>query len=411
MSLANGRLWGQRWWLWIIGAAALLEAAYLPTFRAIVSHATTHDSEPARVEHKTEASNPPNHANASDAMAVPVTATHAQVGEMDVYLTALGTATALRTVTVQTRVDGQLVRVNFSEGQLVHEKDLLAIVDPRPFEVQLTQAEGQLTRDEAMLRNAERDLERYSVLVEQEAVPRQQLDTQAATVRQIQGAIQTDQGQIDAARLNLTYSRITSPVTGRIGLRLVDPGNIVHATDQTGIAVITQRQPIAVVFTIPEDNLESVLQKQHAGTKLPVDAYDRDLKTKLASGSLSSIDSEIDTTTGTIKLKATFPNQQEALYPNQFVNARLLINTLRSVVIVPAAAVQRGPQRTFVYVVKPDHTVEARNVAVQHTEGERTAIQSGLSAGEMVVTDGLDKLQPGSRVTVHIAPPSAHPGS
>jgi multidrug efflux system membrane fusion protein len=337
-------------------------------------------------------------------VAVPVLAARARTGDLDVHLTGLGTVTALNTVTVRTRVDGQLMTVVFHEGQLVHADDLLALIDPRPFQVQLEQAEGQLARDEAILRNARLDLQRYRALAEQDAVPRQQLDTQAAAVQQAEAATATDRALISSARLNLTYARVTSPITGRVGLRLVDRGNIVHAADQNGLAVITQRRPITVVFTVPEDSLPQVLQQFRAGRRLEVQAYDRELKTQLAGGVLSSVDSQIDPATGTIKLKGTFQNAAETLFPNQFVNARLRVDTLHGVVIVPTAAIQHGPQeQTFVYVVKPDNTVEIRNVDVQITEGDQTAIARGLSAGELVVTDGTDKLQAGSKVSVRLA--------
>jgi multidrug efflux system membrane fusion protein len=328
------------------------------------------------------------------------------VADMPVYLTALGTVTALQTVAVHTRVDGQLIRVNFKEGQLVHAGDLLADIDPRPFQVQLTEAQGQLARDEATLKNAQLDLERYQALFAQDAVAKQQLDTQAATVSQAQGTIESDQGQVAAANLNVTYAHVTSPITGRVGLRLVDPGNIVHAADQNGIVMITERQPIAIVFTIPEDNLPAVLSRQRQAQALHVEAYDRDMTTKLADGSLSSIDSQIDTATGTIKLKATFANEGEPLFPNQFVNARLLIDTIKGAVVVPSVAIQRGPEESFVYVVKADGTVETRTVDVQLAEADRTALKSGVAAGETVVTDGLDKLQPGSKVVVRESAPA-----
>jgi multidrug efflux system membrane fusion protein len=326
---------------------------------------------------------------------------------MSVYLTGLGTVTALKTVTVRTQVDGQLVTVGFKEGQLVHAADLLAQIDPRPFQVQLEQAEGQSAKDAATLENARVDLRRYQVLVEQDGIPRQQLDTQVATVRQLEATLKSDQAQIDSARLNLTYARITSPVTGRIGLRLVDPGNIVRTTDQNGLAVITQRQPIAVVFTIPQDKLPDVQQQLRSGHKLTVDAFDRDLKTRLASGTLSAVDSQIDPATGTIKLKATFANEPETLFPNQFVNARLVVDTIRNAIIVPSAAIQRGPQKTFVYVVSANNSVESRDVTVSMTEGDAAVVAKGLSPNEVVVTDGVDRLQPGTHVAARFAEPGA----
>ena len=323
----------KRWWQVALGAAFVAAGGYAVLSRVAPERA----SAAAR--------------GTAAAASIPVVAAHARVGDMGVYLTGLGTVTPLKTVTVRTQVDGQLVTVAYKEGQLVRAKELLAQIDPRPFQVQLEQAEGQAAKDAAALKNARVDLKRYQVLVEQAAVPKQQLDTQNATVQQLEATLQSDQAQIASARLNLTYARITSPLTGRIGLRLVDPGNIVHTTDQNGLAVITQRQPIAVVFTIPQDNLPDVQRQLNAGRRLAVDAYDRDLRTTLGCGILSALDSQIDPTTGTIKLKATFANEDEALFPNQFVNARLLVNTIQHAIIVPSAAIQRGPQKTFVYVV------------------------------------------------------------
>ena len=266
------------------------------------------------------------------ARGVPVVTGRARAGDMAVYLTGLGTATALNTVTVRSRVDGQLVHVAFREGQIVSQGDLLAELDPRPYQLQLTQAQGLAAKDEANVKNAQLDLQRYQDLWAKSLIPKQQLDTQLTLVTQDIGALASDQGQIDAAKLNLVYCRITSPITGRVGLRLVDEGNIVHATDVNGLVVITQLDPIAVVFTIPEDNLPEVLQQMDRGVRLPVDAYDRGLTTKLAAGELFTTDNAIDTTTGTIKLKALFPNKNDALFPNQFVNARLLVDTIRGIV-------------------------------------------------------------------------------
>jgi len=345
-------------------------------------------------------------ADAAASRSVPVLAAPAKVGDLGVYLNGLGTVTAINTVTVRSRVDGQLVSVAFQEGELVHAGDLLAQIDPRPFQVQLQQAEAQMSKDQATLQNANADLRRYQALVQQDAVPRQQLDTQAATVAGAEAAIQNDQAQIASARLNLAYSRITAPITGRVGLRLVDAGNMVHAADPNGLVVIAQQQPIAVVFTIPADRMPQVQAQTRLARALTVDAWDRDLKNKLATGSLLAFDNQVDASTGTVRFKAVFPNESGELFPNQFVNARLLVDTLRGAVIVPAAALQRSPQSTFVYVVKGDGTVEARNVSVLLTEGEQVAIgggqggDGGVAAGDMVVTDGLDKLQPGAKVTV-----------
>ncbi len=337
--------------------------------------------------------------------AIPVAGAAARTGDLPVYLTGLGTVTALNTVTVRSRVDGQLIRVSFREGQLVRAGDLLAEIDPRPFQVQLMQAEGQRAKDEAALKNARMDLARYEVLVQEDSISRQQLDTQAATVNQLEASIKSDQAQVESARLNLTYSRITAPISGTIGLRLVDVGNMVHASDPNGLLVITQIQPITVVFTIPADHLPQVLRQTQGGQQLPVDAFDRDFKNKLASGKVLALDNQIDQTTGTVKIKAVFSNENLALYANQFVNARLLVDTLRGVILIPTAAIQRSPQSTFVFVVKPDSTVDMRNVEAQMTQGDETAIRKGVAPGETVVTDGVDKLQPGSRVAL------ARPGS
>ena len=334
------------------------------------------------------------------ARAVPVVGATATVGDLGVYQNGLGTVTPVKTVTVRSRVDGELVSVAYREGQLVREGDLLAQIDPRPFEVQLHQAEGQLAKDEAALKNARVDLDRYQVLIKDNSISGQQLDTQAATVDQTEAAIKSDQAQVESAKLNLIYSRITAPISGVVGLRLVDPGNIVHATDQNGLLVITQQQPITVIFTIAADHLQSVLQQRKSGHELPVEAWDRELKRKLATGSLLAIDNQIDPSTGTIRMRAMFANEDSALFPNQFVNVRLLVDTLHRTVLIPTAAIQRSPQATYVYVVKPDSTVEMRTVDVQLTEGDTTSVQKGVSAGEVVVVDGVDKLQPGTLVAL-----------
>ncbi len=344
-----------------------------------------------------------NRRSGSGALDVPVVTAKVQTGDLDVYLSGLGTVTALNTVTLKSRVDGQLDKVLFQEGQMVSTGQLLAEIDPRPFQVQLAQAEGQLVRDEALLTNAQIDLERYRTLFKEDSIPKQQLDTQESLVRQFQGTIKADQSQVDNAKLQLIYCRITAPITGRVGLRLVDVGNMVHVADTTGLLVITQVQPITLVFTLPEDNLPAVLARMKGKEQLTVAAFDREQKKLLATGTLQSIDNQIDPTTGTVKLKAVFANADGALFPNQFVNARILVDTLRNVTLVPNAAIQRSPQSTFVYTVNRDNTVAAKNVEVKLTQGDQTAIARGLNPGETVVIDGVDKLQPGTKVVARTA--------
>jgi len=329
---------------------------------------------------------------------VPVVAMAVKKGDLPVYLTGLGTVMPVYTVTIRARVDGQLMDIYYKEGQIVKKGDLLALIDPRPFEVQLAQAEGQLARDQAVLANARIDLDRYRVLWQQDSISKQQLDTQESLVRQYEGAVRVDQGLIDGAKLQLLYCRITSPIAGRIGLRLVDPGNMVRANDANGLIVVTQLQPMTVVFPIPEDSLPQVLRRFRKGAQLQVEAYDREQKEKLAVGSLLTIDNQIDTSTGTIKLKATFPNKQNELFPNQFVNARLLVDVRQGATIVPSSAIQRGPQGTFVYVVKEDRTATVRPVSVESIQSGEASIKTGVSPGESVVTDGADRLREGAKV-------------
>jgi len=328
----------------------------------------------------------------------PVGVAVAKISDVNIYLTGLGGVTPTATATVRSRVDGQLMKLHFKEGQLVKEGDLLAELDARPYQVAVTQAEGQLARDQAQLGAAQLDLKRYRTLLSQDSIASQQVDTQAALVKQLEGTVKSDQGNLASARLQLTYSRVTAPVSGRLGLRQVDIGNIVHSSDTNGIVIITQVQPITAVFSIPEDNIPAVMKQLQAGKKLATDAWDRDQKNKLASGVLLTIDNQVDATTGTIKLKAQFPNTDYALFPNQFVNIRMLLDTRKDAVTIPTAALQRGSKGLFVYVVKSDNTVTVRNVKTGPAQGDITAIEDGVASGETVVVDGIDRLREGAKV-------------
>ncbi len=389
----------RRWWPWLLAAIIAGVGAYI-YFKPASADAT----QGGAAQGGASASAPGGAGRRGGAKGMGgtpvVVAATAKTGDIAVYLDGLGAVTPLATVTVKTHVDGELMKVLFTEGQIVKSGQLIAIVDPRPYQVQLEQAEGTMAHDQALLKNAQVDLERYRTLYKQDSIAEQQLATQDALVRQYEAQTKVDRAAIDSAKLNLIYCNITAPVSGRVGLRQVDPGNIVHASDTTGIVVITQLQPITVVFSIPEDNIPGVMQKLQAGIKLDVDTYDRSQKSKLASGTLLTVDNQIDQSTGTVKLKASFANADYALFPNQFVNSKLLIDTKHSVTLIPSAGIQRGSQGTYVYIVNPDGTVSLRLIKVGITQGDNSSIDDGLKAGETVVIDGADKLRDGSKVEV-----------
>jgi membrane fusion protein, multidrug efflux system len=343
---------------------------------------------------------------ADPSRAQPVAAVPAKTGDINIVQDGLGTVMALKTVTVKARVDGQLQSVAFREGQLAQQGEVLAEIDPKPLQAQLSQVEGQLARDQALLANAHLDVERYRTLFAQDSVAKQQLDAQESLVHQYEGTVKADQGQVDNAKLQLGYTRITAPITGRLGLRQVDAGNMIHASDANGLVVITQIDPITVIFTIPQDNLQRVLKQLKAGEKLGVDAWDREQKVKLAAGFLLTVDNQIDVTTGTVKLKAQFPNPDGNLFPNQFVNVRMVVDTVKGATLVPTAAVQRGSQGTIVYVVKEDKSVSMRPVKLGPVEGDNVAVESGVKPGDLVVVDGIDRLREGAKVEVSSPAPA-----
>lgn len=330
---------------------------------------------------------------------MPIRADTAQQGTVAITLDELGTVTPLATVTVRTQISGQLMKILFQEGQTVTKGDLLAEIDSRPYDHALAQARGQLVRDQALLKNAELDLARYRKLVAQDSIPRQQLDTQDSLVHQYEGTVATDQALVNNASLNVAYCHITAPISGRVGLRQVDQGNYVQTNDTNGIIVITQIQPITVIFTVAEDELPAIMTRLHSGAVLPVTAYDRSRSAELATGQLMTVDNQIDTSTGTVKLRAQFDNTDLKLFPNQFVTIRLTVDELHDATTVASAAVQRGASGTFVYLIKPDDTVTVRPVTLGPGEGERVAVQSGLAPGDQVVADGADKLRDGAKVT------------
>ena len=377
----------RRWWLWAIILGLVALGIY--RLRSRPNPATTN----------TGAFGPASPVPRGGG--VPVVAAHAYKGNIGVILTGLGAVTPIYTVTVKSQIAGYLTQVLYKEGQIVHKGDALAEIDPRPYQVMLENAEAGLARDQANLTNAQVDLKRYQTLVPLHAVPEQQLATQEALVKSTEGTVKTDQAQIDNAKLDLVYCHIIAPITGRVGLRLVDPGNYVTPGDATGLVVITQIEPISVVFTLNEYQLPDVMEQIRHGARLRVDACDRDMK-KIAQGWLETVDNQIDPTTGTVKLRATFDNRDGALFPNEFINARLLVQEKRGVTLVPTAAVQRNAQRTYVYVVKPDSTVTVKTITVGTTEGDESEITSGLAPGDVVVMTGVDRLQEGAKVRAQI---------
>jgi multidrug efflux system membrane fusion protein len=334
---------------------------------------------------------------------MPVRVAAAETGDIDVVLKALGTVTPLNTVTVKTQISGQIVRIDFKEGQRVEKGDLLAEIDSRPYLLQLDQAQGQLLRDQALLKTAQQDLARYRTLAAQDSIARQQVDTQEQLVRQYEGVVKTDQAQVDSAKLNIMYCHIVAPIGGRVGLRQIDQGNYAQTSDANGIVIITQMQPISVMFTLPEDNLQAILRQIHDGARLAVAAFDRSQTKQIATGILTTIDNQINTSTGTFRLRAEFDNADESLFPNQFVNINLLADTVRGATVIPTAAVQRGAPGTFVFAVNADETVSVRPVSLGPGQGERVSVVSGLSPGERVVIDGADRLRDGAKVAARDA--------
>lgn len=382
----------RRRWLWLPGLVVLAIIAY---------YAWPRRSGPAHTSTSASTAPPAAGGRGRAPGVIPVVAAKAWKGNIGVYVTGLGSVTPVYTVTVASQIGGYLMEVRYTQGQMVRQGDLLALIDPRPYQVMLEQAQAMLGRDTATYNNAIVDLNRYKTLVPLNAEPEQTLATQAATVKSDAAILKSDHAAIDSAKLDLTYCNIRAPISGRVGLRLVDPGNYVQA-GSTALLVITQIDPITVIFPISEDQLPEVYKRWHSGSRLSVDAFDRTNTTKLDSGYLETIDNQIDPTTGTVKLRATFANRSGALFPNQFVNARLLVEEKRGVTLAPTAAVQRNSQATYVYVVKPDSTVSMQMVKLGTTEGDETEITSGLSPGQIVVMSGVDKLQQGTKVLVHL---------
>jgi multidrug efflux system membrane fusion protein len=373
-----------RWWVWLLALAVLAYGAYRIRKGMVAPQAATAAAPGARP--------------ARDYSAVPVVAVQAAKGNIGVYFTGLGAVTPIHTVAVKSQIPGYLMQVLYKEGQIVKQGDALAEIDPRPYQVMLENAQAGLLRDQANLDNAKVDLKRYQTLVPVRAVPEQQLATQDALVKSYEGVVKSDQAQIDTAKLDLIYCHITAPIGGRVGLRLVDPGNYVTPTDATGLVVITQIEPISVIFTLPEDQLPAIMERMQAGARLKVEAYDREMKTRIAQGWLETIDNQIDPTTGTVKLRANFDNRDGKLFPNEFVNAKLLVQEKTGVILIHTAAVQRNSQQTYVFLVKPDSTVTVKTITIGTVEGDQSEVTSGLAPGDSVVMTGVDRLQEGTKV-------------
>jgi membrane fusion protein, multidrug efflux system len=376
-------------WVWLLGAVVVLALWWF-----FKQHQTAHSTVKASPAQRS----------------VPISAATANKGDVGVYIDAIGTVTPVYTVTVTSRVQGQIMSVNYREGQMVHKGDSLVEIDTRPYEAALIQAQGQLAHDQALLNEARIDLDRYKAALDRNAIAKQQYDDQVQIVAQDEGTVKNDEGTLANAKVNLVYCHITSPIDGRVGLRLVDPGNIVQANSTTTLVVITQLQPITVIFSVAEDYLPQIQQQLHTGHRMTVEAFDREQKKKIATGSFLTVDNQIDTTTGTVKLKAEFPNTDNALFPSQFVNSHLLVETQHGAILIPTAAIQRNAQGAYVYVVKTDQTASIRNVTVGTTDGNVTAVQ-GVEPGEVVAVNGFDKLQDGIKVSVRKGHEAANPNS
>lgn len=379
-----------RWWIWVLVVTILIGGYFLYRWHSASVAASAKTAPPVR--------------------GVPITTATAQTGDLGVYITAIGTVTPVYTVTVTSRVQGQITQVNYREGQMVHKGDPLLDIDPRPYQAALTQVEGQLAHDQAVLNEARIDLDRYQQAYSRNAIAKQQLDDQQQIVLQDDGTVKNDEGQLANARVNLDFCHITSPIDGRVGLRLVDPGNIVQANSATPLVVVTQLQPITVIFSVAEDYLPQIQTQLREGHKLPVDAFDRDQTQKLASGTLLTLDNVIDPTTGTVKLKAEFPNTDSSLFPSQFVNARLLVETEKGDTIVPNAAIQRNAQGPFLYVIRSDQTAAIQPVTVGTTDGAMSAV-TGISPGTTIAVNGFDKLQDNAKVSIQNKPGGGGNGS